>query len=78
MDQKILIGSIIIIALIVFASFTSVVSAQATKTTIVRISFFQQMKDKIENKVIWSPGHFLDLLWIFIYGFFYIIFTLFP
>ena len=72
MTKKILIGTILAV-IIVLASFSSVVSAQSTKPN----AFFQQIKDRIENK-LWQPGwiigHILGFIWELIATFFPFIF----
>jgi len=60
MKKLILVGSIIAVVIIVFASFTSVASAQATESNEGRASIFQRMRDKIAD-VNWEPGF---LLWV--------------
>ena len=60
MNKKILIGSTLAV-IIVLASFSSVASAQTTKTNEMKSKIFQQIKEKIENK-LWVPGDILYLL----------------
>lgn len=76
MKKMIVIGNIGIILILVLVSFTSVANAQTTKTTIVRTSFLQQMKDKIAKNG-WYPGWFFDrlagfVLWLVVaFGYFW-------
>ncbi|MFH1101432.1 MAG: hypothetical protein V1726_05320 [Methanobacteriota archaeon] len=53
MNKKIIIG-ITLAVIIVLAGFSSVASAQTIKSN----TFFQQIKDKIENKD-WYPGEII-------------------
>lgn len=62
MNNKILIGSIGIIFLLVLMSFTSVVSAQTTKRTI-NVRMLQQIKTFVKNTE-WFPGQILGTLFV--------------
>ncbi|MFH1101244.1 MAG: hypothetical protein V1726_04310 [Methanobacteriota archaeon] len=67
MKGKIVIGSTLAV-IIVLAGFSSIASAQTTESN----TFFQQIKDKIENTP-WQPG---DFFFMIIYVFLVIIHVL--
>jgi len=75
MKREILIGTTLAV-IIVLAGFSSIASAQTTKPNEIRSNIFQQIKEKMENKLI-PPGEIfgtlLQLFMTIIYGIFFVI-----
>ncbi|MCX6665357.1 MAG: hypothetical protein NT038_04765 [Euryarchaeota archaeon] len=68
MTKKILIGSIGIIFLLVFVSFTSVVGAQTIKINEKRTTLIQYIRDKIKHND-WAQGGIIDTIAFMIFAF---------
>ncbi|MCX6665398.1 MAG: hypothetical protein NT038_04985 [Euryarchaeota archaeon] len=68
MNKKILIGSIAVVFLILFVLFKPTVDARSlTKDSTNKL---------LKNKIICSPGHFIDILLMLIYGTIVLIFAI--
>jgi len=62
----VVVGSTGVIFLLMLAMFPSIVSAQKVQLNERQTNAFQQIKNRIENK-LWEPGNFLDDIMVLIF-----------